>query len=153
MLQQAVPAVGRIAEPEADDRFTSQASFLQIVPCLLRMGLGKLGIKKSCRLPVGFVAAPSATGHFVVDGVGRKSGACFFTQKTNRLRVIEVFDHADEGDGIAARAAAEAIRGLCIFIYYKGRSFFIMKGAQANGCTASAAHFRVTRNEVFNVDF
>ena len=111
-LIQRLSVVGRIAQPEPDDGLVVQTAPSPVgtgLPGFLHGGV-QAGVEKPCRLLVHGEDAAAHPACFVVLLRLRHTGPrC---QQLNGLRVIDAVDLFRKGNGIAACAAAKAVKAL-----------------------------------------
>ena len=151
MLPAGVETCGGIPQTEPADGAVRQAAAFPVgpgAPCLL-IGGRELRVEEAGRIPVDVQnAAAQATRLVILLGHGHPRPA---RQSLHCLHIIQIVDLSHKGDGVAAHAAAKAVKALVFRVDHKGRGLFIVKRAQPRLGAAPMPQLHIAADQVHNV--
>ena len=151
MLPADVEARWGIPQAEPPDGAVRQAAPFPVgpgAPCLL-VGGRELRVEEARCIPVDVQdAAAQAARLVILLGHGH---SCPARQSLHCLHIVQIVDLSHKGDGVAAHAAAKAVKALVFRVDHKGRGLFIVKRAQPRLGAAPVPQLHIAADQVHNV--
>ena len=152
VVQQAGEIFRRIAQAKTADRGVRKAALF------LPVAAGGGGFRRA-----GVELLVKVAGGAAVDLEQAAAGAALLVvllwhrhpgtggQLLDGFDIAKVVDFAHKGDGVAARAAAEAVKALGVRIHGEGGGLFVVERAQAHQRAPAAAQADILADQIFDV--